>query len=157
MVLVLALCVLGYIISMIFWDDYTYPAFSLRYRTNVTAGWPASLSGWSLWLGIAIIVVLPMIYFMQDWKNPSLGITAEGLFINQQMMRNVTVPFSNIEKVEKQEHGYKVTFRDNKPVYARAGFFKPFVKSNLQSGGFAPVEELSPELDRFFEELGKRL
>src|SRR5687768_7993960 len=76
---VLVLCVLGYIVSGIFWDEYTYAAYSLRYRVNVVAGWPASLQGWSLWLGIAIIVIMPVMYFMQDWKNPSLGLTNEGL------------------------------------------------------------------------------
>lgn len=81
MVVFIILCGVGYFVSTIFWDDYTYQAYSIRYGTNVTKGWPASLQGWSMWLGIGFVVFLPFIFFMQDWRNPSLGITADGLFI----------------------------------------------------------------------------
>lgn len=150
LVITLGLCVLAYTISMIFWDDYTYQAYSLRYGVNVTAGWPATLSGWSLWLGIAIIVVLPLIYFMQDWKNPSLGLSPEGLFINQQMIRNVAVPLSNIRQIEKLEQGYRLTFKDNSLLLSKVGFFKPMVKYNLENGGFSPTDNDSGVLDQFF-------
>lgn len=154
----LILCVCGYFVAEIFWDEYTYQAYSLRYATTVTAGWPASLQGWSIWLGVAIIIVMPMMYFMQDWKNPSLGITDEGLFINQQMIRNQLVPFSNIASAEKSEKGYRIKFKDNSAVFGKAGFFKPFVKYNLENDNFFISEIHSGgSVAPFFEELNRKI
>lgn len=131
----LILCIIGIVVSRIFWDEYTYTAYSLRANTNVVSGWPAKLSSWSWWLGGATILVMPMIYFMQDLRNPSIGLMTEGLFINQQLMRNTTIKFENIKQVEKKDDSYMIHIIDPKPVVKQAFFiFKPFVKSNLQSG-----------------------
>lgn len=154
----LGLCVAGYAIAEFFWDTYTYQAYSLRYGTQVTAGWPASLQGWSLWLGIAILLAMPMMYFMQDWKNPSLALAPEGLFINQQMIRNQLIPFASISGIEKTENGYRILFKDPALIYNKTGFYKPFVKSNLKNGTFFISEiHSSGDLEAFFAELTKRI
>ena len=43
------LCFIGIAISYVFWDDYTYTAYSYKYGTEVTKGWPAFVSGWGWW------------------------------------------------------------------------------------------------------------
>jgi hypothetical protein len=156
---VLLLCIGGYFLSEIFWDDYTYRAYSIRYGTEVTAGWPASLQGWSIWMGVAVIIVIPMMYFFQDWKNPQLGIMTEGLFINQQMIRNVTVPYSNIREIVKKDSQYEILFQDNAAVYSQVGFFfRPFVKYNLENGNFF-IDDVhnGGDVSKFMEELSKKI
>lgn len=128
------LCGLGYILSYMFWDQYTYPCYSIKYQVNTTCGWPAKLQGWSLWLGVGFIVFLPFIFFMQDWKNPSLALTENGLFINQQLMRNTLIPYSSIDKIIKNENGFTIQVKEPGPIIEQQVFiFKPFVKSNLQN------------------------
>jgi hypothetical protein len=137
MVVFILLCGVGYVVSTIFWDDYTYQAYSIRYSTQVTKGWPASLQGWSLWLGIGLVVFLPFIFFMQDWRNPSLAFTKDALFLNQQLVRNTWVPFTNIEKLVPAQDGFVIWFRETDALIKQQIFlFKPFVKSNLQSKNF---------------------
>lgn len=157
MTVVLILCIVAYILSIIFWDDYTYQAYSLKHGRNVTSGWPTILNTWGLWLGIGILVFLPIMYFMQDWKNPSVGITSEGLFVNQQMLRNVLIPFSNIDKIEKKGDAVSIVFKNNEQVYSKAGMFKPFIKSNLEGGGLSLDNDASPELDKLFELLQAKI
>lgn len=130
----IVLCGIGYMLSFVFWDQFTYPCYSIKYQVNTTCGWPAKLQGWSLWLGVGFIVFLPFIFFMQDWKKPSLALTDDGLFINQQLMRNTLIPYANIEKLIKDEDGFTIHIKDPNPIIAQQIFiFKPFVKSNLQN------------------------
>lgn len=159
MVLFVVLCGVAYVVSNIFWDQYTYQAYSIKYGTNVTKGWPAFLQGWSLWLGIGFIVFLPFLFFMQDFKNPALGIMNDSLFINQQMMRNTIIPFSNIGGVSKEASGYRIQFKDSTQVVKQQIFlFKPFVSSNLKSGNFVISNtHTAGNLDDFFVELNAKL
>lgn len=133
MLIAILICSAGVALSVIYWDDYTHQVW-LRGRM-VTKGWPATLYSWGLWLGTGLLIFLPILYFMQDWKQPSLAITEEGLFINQQMIRKVIVPFSNILKVEKTAAGHVIRFGDNEPILHKAGLFKPFIKYNLEHEG----------------------
>jgi hypothetical protein len=157
MLVVIAVCAIGVVLSELYWDEYTREVYSVSRGRNVTKGWPANVYSWGLFIGCGFTLLLPVLYFMQDWKNPSLGILHEGLFINQQMIKNVIVPFSNISSIEKKETGYHIHFKENEPVYTNAGIFKAFVKHNLKEGGFSINEETSPELDLFFNELNKRI
>jgi hypothetical protein len=77
------------------------------------------------------------LFFMQDWKNPSLAISTEGLFINQQMIRNTMVPFSNIATISLAGTGYQIKFKDPLALVKQQVFlFKPFVKYNLTKDNF---------------------
>jgi hypothetical protein len=155
----LVLCVLGVIISRIFWEHYTHWVYSIKYGTNIEVGWPATLNGWSWWMGIAIIIVMPFMYFMQDWRNPSLAVTTEGLFINQQMIRNTLIPFSNIESVANAGDGYQITFKDPMAVVKQQVFlFKPFVKSNLTRQNFIIGKtHTKGDIERFMEQLKEKV
>jgi hypothetical protein len=135
MIVTFILCIAGIILSSIYYDDYTEVVTTLSGKERVI-GWPATAGGWSKWLAIAIAISLPMMIFMQDWRNPSLGLTPQGLFINQQMIRNTMVPFDNIATIkEESKNGnssFEITFRDPAKVVAKQIFlFRPFVKSNL--------------------------
>lgn len=167
LVAMVLLCAAGMVVGEMFWDEYTYPVKSLRTGTVYTGGWPATLFNWSLWLGVAGIIALPMMYFMQDFKNPSLALTSDSLFINQQLIRNTLVPYSNIERIIRDEvpggfakgAGYKIIFKDSSQVVKQQVFlFKPFVKSNLKMGNFfiSEIHTGGNVLD-FMEELKKKI
>jgi hypothetical protein len=152
------LCFIGIAVSYAFWDEYTSTAYSFRYQANVTVGWPAFISGWGWWLGVGTLVFLPFLYFMQDLKNPSLGLTYEGLFINQQLMRNIHIPYSGIKSVQKKGTGYVIKFKDNQEILKQVGLFKPFVKYNLENDSFVISDIHSQgDLDSFFDELNKKI
>jgi len=157
--IILILCIVGYVLSVVFWEQFTEVSFSMRYQRNVTVGWPATLQGWSQIMGIGILICLPFMYFMQDWKNPSLAITNDSLFINQQMIRNTFVPFSNILKIEKIDKKYKIHFKNNADVVSKQVFiFKPFVKSNLENNNFFITDLYSSgDLEGFFKEVEKNI
>lgn len=161
------LCVGGMVLGEMFWDEYTYPVRSLRTGATYTGGWPATLFNWSLWLGVAGVICLPMMYFMQDFKNPSLALTNDALFINQQMMRNTLVPYSNIETIAIESvpggfakgMGYKIIFKDPSQIVKQQIFlFKPFVRTNLKMGNFFISDiHSSGNVEEFMQELRKRI
>lgn len=159
MLILIILCIGAYILSQIFWDQFTEMRYSIRSRRNVMVGWPVTVQNWSIYIAIGTLVTLPFLYFMQDWKNPSLAMTNSELFINQQMMRNKLIPFSNIEKAEKTSNGYKLHFKDVKAVIAmQKGISKPFVKYNLENDNFYISDtHTAGDVDAFFEELSKRI
>jgi hypothetical protein len=145
-----------------FYDEYTEVVTMLNGRER-TVGWPATVGTWSLWLGVAIVICLPMMIFMQDWRNPSLGLTKEGLFINQQMIRNTLVPFDKIASINPSGTGekpvYEILFNDNAYVVGKQIFlFRPFVKSNLTNGNFHISQiHTAGDIPAFFEEVKKRM
>ncbi len=153
--IVLVLCVMGIIISNIFWDDYTELMYSLRHQRNITVGWPATLSGWSWLMAIAIILMLPFMFFMQDWKNPALALTEEGLFINQQMIRNTLVAYEKIDAIKKVDKGYRLKFSEPMEVVKQQVFlFKPFVKYNITKDNFfISKTHNAGDIDDFMEQL----
>lgn len=90
-----------------------------------------------MWIGITLILVIPLLLFMQDFRNPALGLCSEGLFINQQLIRNTLVPFNNIREVEKYGNSWKIHFHDPAQVYKKQFFlFKRLVKYNLTHNNF---------------------
>lgn len=128
----LVLCIVAMILSKMFWEGNTEWVYSYKYQRNIEIGWPVTLYGWSMWLGIAIVLVLPFLYFMQDWKNPALAINSTSLFVNQQLMRNVFIPFEDIKQIHIQGSECTVVLHTSENVLKQIHFlFKPFVKSNL--------------------------
>lgn len=153
--LVFVLCVIGVIVSNIFWDDYTELMYSIRHQRNITVGWPATLSGWSWFMGIAILLMLPFMFFMQDWKNPALALTDEGLFINQQMIRNTLVPYAKIDVIKKTDKGFRIKFTSPMEIVKQQVFlFKPFVKYNITKDNFFIYKtHTAGNIDLFMEQL----
>lgn len=100
MLIIIAICLIGVIVSRIFYDDYTYDAVYLKSGMATKAGWPAQLFSISSWGLIAFSLFFVLLKLAQDVNKPAFAITNEGIFINQQMIRNAFVPWSNIENIE---------------------------------------------------------
>jgi hypothetical protein len=159
MFILLVISIFGLIVANIFYDEYTHVVYSIKLRSNIRVGWPSALRSWSFIFTIGSILSLPFVYFMQDWKNPSLAICNQGLFINQQLIRNTIIEFSNIEKIEKKNNDYKIFFKNNLNIISKQFFlFKPFVKYNLENNNFFISDKYSAgNIDLFFVELNKYL
>lgn len=155
---VLALSVIGYFVSQLFYDDYTYPCYSIRYRVHTRCGWPATIQNWSIWFILGTGFVLPFMIFMQDWRYPSAAITRDGLFLNQQLIRSTLVPFNNIKEIKKVGDSYTFVFHDPKPVIRKQFFlFRPFVKYNLNNNNFFLSEtHSSGNMDEFMNVLSEK-
>ena len=132
LVITLLLCIVGIFVSKHFWAGNTSWVYSYKYQHNMEVGWPVTLHSWSMWLGISIILILPFLYFMQDWKNPALALTTDYLFVNQQLLRNVIIPFKNIASVSLVNNGFELKIHNQQEILKQINIlFKPFVKSNL--------------------------
>lgn len=159
LVIVLGLCFVGILVSKHFWNEYTSLVFSYKYQQNITVGWPVVVNTWSWWLGIAIVIVLPFMYFMQDWKMPAAALTSGGLFINQQLMRNTMIVFSNIKSIQKEPDGFSIEIADADDIIKQQVFlFKPFVKSNLaQNRIFLTADYCTGDIENFRVDLSNKL
>lgn len=131
-IILIVLCGLGIFIGKFFWHDYTYYLYTRNGNLPVISGWPVVLYSWSCIFGVCLSLVLPFMYFMQDWKKPALALNANELFINQQMIKNTFVPYSNIQEVLPSLDGYIIKFKEVQSIIAQQHFlFKPLLKSNL--------------------------
>jgi len=160
LILMIGVCILGIVLANIFWDEFTTVRYSLKHRRNIDTGWPPFVKGWCSLFLCVLPLVIPMLYFMQDFKNPSIGLTPDGLFINQQLMRNMIVPYTNIAAVEDILDGYKIVFKNNEQVVKNAVFlFRPFVKSNLNTNKGVVINQKFSKGDvrGLMEELRKRI
>lgn len=132
LVITFVLCILAMWLSKHFWDGHTTWVYSLKYQRNIEVGWPVTLFNWSILLAASIVLLLPFMYFMQDWKNPAIAMTTDALFINQQLMRNTLIPFTSIKSVLKEKETYVIEIKNADEIIQQQIFlFKPFVKSNL--------------------------
>lgn len=158
MIIFIIICIIAYVLSQIYWDQYTETVTTLKGRTKVI-GWPASFSRWSLIFGGGTLVTLPFLYLMQDWKNPSLALNHEGVFINQQLIKNTFVPYSNISGIIRTPEGYKIAFKDLADILKQQSFiFKPFVKYNLENDNFYISDtHTTGNISSFFAQLEKKL
>jgi hypothetical protein len=94
---------------------------------------------WGLYIGICGPVGFVLIILMVDRRNPSLALSKKGLFINQQLIKQALVEWSDINKIEKSTDGDKVTveiyFKDaQKIIDGQGGMKKAFLKENLKDG-----------------------
>ncbi|MEX1190743.1 MAG: STM3941 family protein [Brumimicrobium sp.] len=126
----------GLVLGMLFWDEYTYMVKSIK-GVVYQSGWPVTLYWWGLILGITGVLAIVLVFFMNDKKNPSLAISKEGLYINQQLIKQTLIDWSNISMIEKNTNSKTPTlsfyFKDSsKIVENQKGIKKVFVKENLK-------------------------
>ncbi|AWH84715.1 hypothetical protein HYN59_06085 [Flavobacterium album] len=143
MVLVLV-CAIPAAISRLFFWGYTHKAMvtSWRYRhvSYITdVGWPATVYGYGSFFAIAFALFYIFIRYRYNPKQPSFGVTEDGIFINQQMLRNAFVPWSNIQKAEllgpEASPFMRLTFKDYKALIKGQPFLlKSIAKANLKDG-----------------------
>lgn len=161
--IVLLLSIAGIILSKLYWDEYTYKVSTLTGQIK-TRGWPVVLSGWSWGFAVTIPFTMGMFFFLTDRKKPSLAVSADGLFINQQLIKAVTIPWSNILRMEKNGTAEQpviwLQFKDNAAVVnLLGGIGKAFVKSNLEREGGLRISSLysTGDFDALYERAKKHL
>lgn len=151
------LSIAGIILSAHYWDQYTYQVTTLTGKVR-TRGWPVTVSSWSYGMAVVIPLTMVLFYFLTDRKKPSLAVSREGLFINQQLMRAVTIPWENIRQFRKTDNGsqpvIEVQFHDNEAVVQlQKGLAKAFVKSNLSREGGIRISSVysTGDFNAFYE------
>ncbi|HBS89072.1 MAG: hypothetical protein A2W91_06585 [Bacteroidetes bacterium GWF2_38_335] len=127
-----------HLIGNIFWDEYSRTVTNLKGQTY-QSGWPVTLYWWGIYIGIAGPVSFLLVLMMVDRKNPSLALSQNGLFINQQMIKKTIVEWSNIDHIEKNNKNGKIEiaffFKDIEVIIkAQSGAKKAFLKENLKGG-----------------------
>lgn len=140
LLIIIAVSIIIMIVAKMFYAGYVHEeiVYSRGKKFKTEIGWPSILYSIASW-GIVIFPVF-LIYaiFKQDMKQVAFGVTNEGLFINQQILRNTFVPWNNIEKVELRGHSsnptIRVFFKDIN-VLLKSQFFilKSIAKANLNS------------------------
>jgi len=159
LVITFVLCILAMWLSKHFWEGNTTMMYSLKYQRNVEVGWPVTVFNWSVLLAFGIIVLLPFMYYMQDWRNPAIATTTNTLFINQQLMRNTLIPFTSIKSVLKENETYVIEVKNADEIIQQQIFlFKPFVKSNLANHKiYFDSMYNDGDMNQFFEVLKTRI
>ncbi|MCW4468120.1 hypothetical protein OGH69_04010 [Flavobacterium sp. MFBS3-15] len=142
MIIISLICAIPAVVSRLFFWGYTRRAMvtSLRnrdisYITDV--GWPAQVYAWGGFFAIAFALFYVYGRFKNDLKNPSFGVTNDGIFINQQALRNAFVPWSNLQKAEllgpEASPFMRLAFKDYKALIKGQPFFlKSVAKANLK-------------------------
>ena len=84
---------------------------------------------------------------------------ANELFINQQMIKNTFVPYSNIQEVLPSLDGYLIKFKEVDPIISKQFFlFKPLLKSNLANHQlYVNGLYTSGDLSSFMEKLSSKM
>lgn len=140
LLILIGVCILVMFVSRLFYEGRVHEAVVYRRGVKFIAdvGWPASLFAIGSWGLLAFPFFLIYIVFKQDLKQPALGVTNEGLFINQQLLRKAFVPWDNIDHVELRGHIsnpiLRVFFKDV-DVLLKGQFFilKSIAKATLKS------------------------
>ncbi|HLP13191.1 MAG TPA: hypothetical protein VK177_14740 [Flavobacteriales bacterium] len=140
MVVVFMLAVISFILGNLFWTpENVYWVQKIGSSVSFEAGWPVKLYWYGMYGMIVSVVGFLIVYFMQDKKNPVLALNSNGIFINQQMIKQTLVEWANIARIDKKLEGNNVTldiyFVDaNKIIEKQAGPKKAFLKENLKDG-----------------------
>lgn len=101
-------------------------------------GWPVLVFGWAAFIAIAFGLMFLLLRFGQDLRKPAFATTNQGIFINQQMIRNAYVPWNNITSIELkgQEDNpiIRIKFKDvdallKDQFFIYRGLNKPYLKS----------------------------
>lgn len=133
-------CLLAMIVASFFYEGRVHEAVVYRkgIRLEVEVGWPATINAVASWGLIVFSLGLVYLYFKQDLKKPALAVSNEGLFINQQVLRNAFLPWSQIASVELRGHSsspvLRVFFKDVSAVLQGQSFIlKSIAKATLNA------------------------
>jgi hypothetical protein len=101
-----------FIFFYINYDDYSTQVYSLKYQRNVEKGWGPSVVGWGMFgIPMAIICIF-LLSLTRDFKKISCGIDENELFLNANMIKATSIPFSNIKDVSEDEHFVQIRLND---------------------------------------------
>jgi hypothetical protein len=133
-----------HVIGNIYWDEYSYMVTNLKGQTY-PSGWPVKLYWWGLYIGICGPIAFVLVQLMNDTKNPSLGVSQDGLYVNQQLIKQTLIRWDNVSRIDRSEKSGNISmsvyFTDpSKIVDAQQGMRKAFVRENLKDGKPLVVE-----------------
>lgn len=138
---IIGICTILALVSRAFYGKYTQNAivtnrYGISYETEI--GWPALVFGWTAFFAIAFGLMLLLLRFGQDMRKPAFATTNQGIYINQQMIRNLFVPWNNIKSIELkgQEDNpiIRIKFKDIDALLKNQFFiYKALSKSHLKN------------------------
>lgn len=118
--ILILICAVPAAVSKLFFWEYTRWALVKKrgMLMEMEVGWPATIYSYGSIFAMAFLLIYIYIRFRHDMKQPSFGVTGEGVFINQQMLRNAFIPWSNIQDAEllgpAKSPFMRLTFNDYK-------------------------------------------
>jgi hypothetical protein len=135
-VIIILLAWTSCIIGKVYWNDYVTTEITLRGKIKYV-GWPVKLYYYGMFIGIAGIISLAIVNLIRDNKHPTLAMNKNGLYINQQLIKQTTVIWKDVEHVElKQEQNAKIIsiyFNEiDKIINAQSSIKRAFLKENLK-------------------------
>ena len=138
-------------IGYYFWDTYTYTAYSVRTGKPVTAGWPNTLVTIGFWGAFAFTMFLLFYRFSVDCSKPALAVNEDGLYINQNFMRNNFVPWNLISGIENvgtdTDPNLKISFTNpDEAVKNQFFLYRSISKSSVKQDVFR-IEQRNNEGD----------
>lgn len=139
--ILLGLCLIGILISSLFYNEYTREVTAVSLKRGVyktTIGWPVNVLTISFWGAVAFLLFYLLLKFSHDSSKPAFALTEDGVFINQQMIRNAFSPWANIKSVElagsETEPILRLKFNDLKSLLKGQFFlYKSIMKPSLNS------------------------
>lgn len=151
------------LIGKIYWNDYVTTEVTIRGKIKYV-GWPAKTYYYGMYIGIAGIISFIIVKLTQDTKHPSLALTKEGVFINQQMIKETLVKWDNINAIKFKEDdsskSIEIYFNDpDKIIALQSSAKRAFLKENLKDNKpLVCTNKFSiGDLKVFYEEAKKRI
>ena len=119
--------------ATLYWDDYTEVRYSIKYGSNVERGLAPTLYGWGWGFAVAIPIIYGLMWMSFDFKNPSLAVNKEGVFINRELFKQTFLNWDEFEKLEKNSEGHLSFYLKDpaKIVAQQPGWRKPFLKQTF--------------------------
>jgi hypothetical protein len=129
---------LCHIIGNMYWEEYSYWVKNTK-GVAYESGWPVKLYWWGLYIGIIGPVAYLIVYLMVDTKRPSLAISKDGLYVNQQLIKDCLVPWNNIYRIEKKDENNEIKLsiyflEASKIIESQSSSKAAFLRENLKDG-----------------------
>jgi hypothetical protein len=127
-----------FIFFYINYDDYSTQVYSIKYQRNVDAGWGPSIVGWGTFGIPMAIVCIILLSLTRDFKQISCGIDEKEIFLNANMIKATTIPFSNIKEVNETEHHIQIRLTDySQMIKSQFFLFRGIIKNKyVKKEGF---------------------
>lgn len=140
MIVLILICAIPAVVSRLFFWEYTRHV-KMRVKgmwVETEIGWPATVFGYGSIFAVGFILCYLYLRFKQDLKQPSFGVTDNGIFINQQTLHNAFVPWNNIQKAEllgpAESPFMRLTFKNHNNLLKGQPFMlKSIAKANFKS------------------------
>lgn len=158
LLIAMGVLVLAMIVSSFFYETHTDVYRYVKTNELTRRGWPASVLQYSVFFFCAFAFFLFYIRKKQDLSKPALGLAHDGMFINQQTLKNAFVPWHEIEKAELRGHVsdpvLRVFFKDADALLKKQPFlFRSISKTSLKDDASLGIssQECTGDLVGFFD------